>query len=397
MVASLRIRTAARTLDVAEALMSRVGISRVADITRMDRLGLPVFASIRPRGLSLRVHAGKGLLPIEARLGALMEAIEAAAAEPRSNRWTGREASVAELAAQFGNGFRWIDLAPRVGVKVRPNEIVLAVECEDLTRDQPVLLPAELVFVPFEPEGRKEIFGWSSTGLAAGNSVEEATLHALFEVLERDAISLNTPSDESLWIGPSEMPEPFCSLATAWRRLGVRLAVRYVPNPYQLPCFEAFLHEQQDEVVNLAGGSGLHVARAVALSRAVCEAAQARLSHIHGGRDDITDFYSKYAEADRERRRNREKRLIESIFHKGRTTCFDDLPDASPAPDVSSALASIFERMHRVGLSTVLRYQFSLELAGLSVVRVVVPGCADVEGSPMRVGPRLLSRLSSNS
>jgi ribosomal protein S12 methylthiotransferase accessory factor len=44
--------------------MPALGISRVTDITAMDRLGLPVFASIRPRGLALCVNAGKGMKPV---------------------------------------------------------------------------------------------------------------------------------------------------------------------------------------------------------------------------------------------------------------------------------------------------------------------------------------------
>ena len=60
----------------ARQLMPALGISRVTDITRLDRLGLPVHASVRPRGRTLRVHAGKGMLVDEARVGALMEAVE---------------------------------------------------------------------------------------------------------------------------------------------------------------------------------------------------------------------------------------------------------------------------------------------------------------------------------
>ena len=68
-------------MRLARTLMSELGISRVMDITRMDRLGLPVFASVRPRGARLRVHAGKGIRPEEAEVGALMEAVEFAVAE----------------------------------------------------------------------------------------------------------------------------------------------------------------------------------------------------------------------------------------------------------------------------------------------------------------------------
>ena len=64
--------------------MDRLGISRVTDSTRLDRIGIPVFSSIRPSAAeaSLCVHAGKGTTTTEARTGALMEAIEFAFSDP---------------------------------------------------------------------------------------------------------------------------------------------------------------------------------------------------------------------------------------------------------------------------------------------------------------------------
>ena len=87
---SLRCRDPWQTLALAEPLMPVLGISRVTDITRMDRLGLPVFASVRPRSRTLHVHAGKGVNAVEARVGALMEAVEYAAAEPQRSSWERR-------------------------------------------------------------------------------------------------------------------------------------------------------------------------------------------------------------------------------------------------------------------------------------------------------------------
>ena len=147
--------------------MPALGISRLTDITRLDRLGLPVCASVRPRGQTLRVHAGKGLTLVEARVGALMEAIEFAVAEQASAAGSDASLTVAELAAQFGRGLRWIDFAPLLGVAIEPGRRVAAVRCEDLQRGTPVLVPAELVFVPAPVEDGPALFGWSTNGLAA--------------------------------------------------------------------------------------------------------------------------------------------------------------------------------------------------------------------------------------
>src|SRR5689334_12365620 len=81
---SLRAVPVETTIDAAQQASRLLGITRVTDITRLDRIGIPVFASIRPgaqRG-SLCVHAGKGLTLLEAMASAWMEAIEFAMAEP---------------------------------------------------------------------------------------------------------------------------------------------------------------------------------------------------------------------------------------------------------------------------------------------------------------------------
>ena len=105
--------------------MPALGISRVTDITRMDRLGLPVFASVRPRGKALCVHAGKGLLPADARIGALMEALEFAIAEPQRTRWAGRSQRLGDLSEGWAGRFTLLDLAPRIGVPADADRMLL--------------------------------------------------------------------------------------------------------------------------------------------------------------------------------------------------------------------------------------------------------------------------------
>ena len=72
------------TLARVEKALPAAGITRVADITNLDRIGIPVFSSIRPtagRG-AISVYNGKGATPTEARVSAMMEGIERFSAEP---------------------------------------------------------------------------------------------------------------------------------------------------------------------------------------------------------------------------------------------------------------------------------------------------------------------------
>ncbi len=374
--------------------MQGLGISRVTDITRMDTLGLPVFASIRPRGQVLNVHAGKGLLPAEAEIGALMEALEYAAAEPHRSAWTPRRMTVAALAAQWPPGVQWVDFAPELGQPTAPSDELSTVECERLRYGGRFQLPAELVFMPWEPADELRAFGWTSNGLASGNTPEEATLHALFEVLERDALSMQRARDESQWVRPESLPAPFCELATAWRSRGVHLAVRHLPNAFGLPCFEACLHETGGQHVNLASGSGLHLDREIALTRAICEAAQSRLSHIHGGREDITLFYAKYAPGQTQARCEQEAAAARRFFDTEHCIDLGGVPDVpTPKRTLATVLDDLLLRLAEAGFDVVFRHHFALDLGGLHVVKVIVPRCEQLEAYNRRMGPRLLARV----
>ncbi len=391
---SWRTRPPARTLQLGGRVAVGLGVSRVTDITRMDFLGLPVYVSVRPRGLALCVHAGKGVMALDAQTGALMEALEYAAAEPQRHGAPLRPLRVAELVAQFEGGLHLVDFAPLFGVRVSPRQTVPTVNCERLPGGPSIALPAELVFLPYVPPDGRRIFGWTSTGLASGNTVDEATLHGLLEVLERDATVMNLPSDASRWVRPSSFPEPFRSLASRWQRLGVKLAVREVPNAFGLPCFEACLHEPTSTSINLAGGSGLHVERDIALARAICEAAQSRLSHIHGGRDDITNFYAKYESRNAAIRVERETHLLQRMFNRRRAIALSALPARQgSANTVPAALRELLQRLADAGFGHVFRHCFAAAPAGLAVVKVIVARCEQNEGGTRRMGPRLFERV----
>ena len=76
------------TLQKVESLLPVAGITRVADITSLDRIGIPVYSSIRPMAKdgAISVYNGKGATPVEAKVSAMMEGIERCSAEPSHAR-----------------------------------------------------------------------------------------------------------------------------------------------------------------------------------------------------------------------------------------------------------------------------------------------------------------------
>ena len=66
----------AKTLERIRPHLSKAGVTRVADITGLDTIGIPVAISVRPGSGTLAVDSGKGATLIAAATSASMEAIE---------------------------------------------------------------------------------------------------------------------------------------------------------------------------------------------------------------------------------------------------------------------------------------------------------------------------------
>ncbi len=72
-----RTRTCADTLALEPEIRALYGITRVADLTQLDRIGIPVYSAVVPDARdSVSVYAGKGITHEAARAGAIMEAAE---------------------------------------------------------------------------------------------------------------------------------------------------------------------------------------------------------------------------------------------------------------------------------------------------------------------------------
>ena len=62
-------------------LLARIPVTRIADLTPLDEIRLPVFTVVTPLAKDLTTHMGKGIDATSARVSALMEAVERISAE----------------------------------------------------------------------------------------------------------------------------------------------------------------------------------------------------------------------------------------------------------------------------------------------------------------------------
>jgi ribosomal protein S12 methylthiotransferase accessory factor len=390
---SLRAVSPHITLDRAKARAASLGISRVTDITRLDRIGIPVYASIRPSAAtgSLCVNAGKGLHPIEAEVGAYMEAIEFALAEPGASPVTTVRATARDVLDGHARPEAILDLCPRAGARVRLDAPLDCVEAEEISTGARALVPAELVFLPYRPSRSFiGLFGTSSNGLSSGNTLSEATVHGLSEVIERDVKSFEAVHDTSAPVDLDSVEEPGRSLVEAVRAADLELHVRTAKNPFGVPYFFAIIHDPDACAPHLLnGGFGCHPHRSVAFVRAVAEAAQSRLSFIHGGRDDLADMLARYRGWNAARKRAFVESVVARAAH-GKRVRMQSVDDHSrTVTTVEQGEEFLLRRFAQLGLEKAYRVTFSAPDDDLHVVRVVVPRMELFSETVTRFGVRL--------
>jgi ribosomal protein S12 methylthiotransferase accessory factor len=403
MTTSLREAPLEETIEHATRAAKAVGVTRVTNITRLDVIGIPVFASIRPDASpgSLCVHAGKGLRADEALAGACMEAVEFAASEFRNRAVDLVNATPRQMNRQEGIRFRFVDFCPPIGRRVDPGEELCCVNSIDIEREQCVLIPAELVFHPFAENFTRPLFGTGTNGLASGNTINEATVHALCEVIERDVTSFNRLRDTSRMVDlRSGLPEDVAGVVAAIERAGVQAVLRYTENEFDLPFFSAHVMEPFDEApISVASGYGLHILPSIAATRALTEAVQSRLTHIHGGRDDIIERHEYVARHGSSAVQAATAMMRARITDRRRLIMFDEIgkQHTRSCTSVNGALEHLLGALAQRGIFDVLRVDLSPSQLPVAVVRVVVPKLEHYEPRMRRVGPRLAKYLTARS
>jgi YcaO-like protein with predicted kinase domain len=273
--------------------LARYGITRLARLTSLDKIGIPVWNAVSPNAHSIVINQGKGIRDIDAKVSAAMEALErAVAAEPELSI---RTASADELAAE---GLRTNPLKALIGTgrdEIGPDDVVDWVCGKDLISGHDVWVPRPALTLDDTKPNR---FWQSSDGLASGNTMLEAMFHGLLERIERDADALwnLTPKAEraTACIDPFSFGDPVVSdLATKITTAGFRLKLFDMTSDIAIPCFSALIapHAPSDGTISryieVTNGCGCHPDPVRSAIRAITEAAQSRLTYISGARDDI--------------------------------------------------------------------------------------------------------------
>lgn len=376
--------TATEAFERVRPNLASAGVTRVAEITGLDRIGIPTFISVRPAARTLAVDSGKGATVEAARASAAYESIERHVAETADVPYVMLTLEELEAYENFTTDVpRVRGSVLRTGVKYP-----FAWTQDMLDGGRPVLAPLAAVRLLAGSDLTLGQWVWASTsnGLAAGTSFEEAAFQGLCEVIERDACACHQWAgyalaqedadasnawmaarclDVNCWPGKHDM-EGIAGLLVKIRAAGCEVrCFDFSMEDTRLPVVQCFLYDPRAPEEGLFKGYGCHPDPRIALRRAITEAVQARCVIVAGARDDIDSVT--HAQT-----RGESVAAIVRALHEMRPAREKTVPRMRVKAETHLEVA---DHLCDAGFPSVLVHDFG-EHHGAHVVRVIVPGLA---------------------
>jgi len=373
MLGTHRTVSPTETLEKVRPFLSQMGITRIANVTGLDRIGVPVVTVMRPNSRSLSVSQGKGATLEAAKASGIMEAVESYHAERIDHSL--KLGSYDDLARSY----RMADvngLARLRGSQFHRNLPILWIEGHDLIEDQAVWLPYEAVHANYTvpTAAGSGYFVASTNGLASGNHYLEAVAHGMAEVIERDANTLwnHLPSKvrAQTRLDLGTIDDELClSVIDDLHQADMSVGVWDITSDVSVPSFYCLITDNRHELGHSGAGAGSHPAREIALLRALTEAVQVRTNYITGARDDLAQY--EYGEAGIAAKLRRAAALMSD--RPVQRIDFRTMPDkrfSTLKQDVDWML----QQLTAVGIKQVISVDLTRPEFGLPVARIVIPG-----------------------
>jgi len=362
------------TLTQLMSIRKAWGITRVADITGLDRVGIPVVQVTRPFSFSNSVSQGKGTSLTRAAISAILESAESFFGE-RIEHFDAVCGSANSLGIPVGRFENLLQRPTSTDWHDRETAWVVADNLLVGSRDYvPLELMHTAYLVPSNPHDG--IFASTTTGLAASLHEIDAITHGILECVERDAMARAYKTHGFLQrqrIDPATIDDQaVLALLDELAGKGLIAGLWLAPSPVGLPVVWCQLMESNPRETALlhlpTNGSAAAFDPAAALFYAIYEAVQARLAAISGARDDMTRAsYPKHPDW----------QLIAAhrrLMIEGPTDLsFAALP-AHPSTGAESLLTGLLAKLRDSGISAV--YLVRLDTRPwdwLSAVRIVIP------------------------
>ena len=375
-----------RTLATIWQAAPTVGLTRLADVTGLDRIGVPTVVGCRPNAPTLAVSGGKGFTVLAATVSAGMEAVEIWHAENPTV-----ESVVAPHATLARDGLTMPEhhLPLMRNPLFDPNRPERWVWGWDLVTQRQVAVPYASVSMGDTDQAqtrRWTPFAAGSNGLAGGNHLLEATAAALLELVERDAISCCKVADGGMSgrVDLDSVVDPLVrSLLDQFDAADITTYLFDCTVDTDIPTYMAIVADRIDMSMGLYRGYGAHLDPSIAMIRALTEAAQSRLLLIAGSRDD---YFGRDQRMNRSNGANRQRSIDDVPVRTDANRHFNAGSD-SFGQDINT----IVDRLLAVGLGSVVVVNLTHPDVGIPVARVVVPGLEGYLFDHYRPGPRALA------
>ena len=386
-----RVIAPSKTIEINENKLKVAGITRIADITDLDRIGLPIYTAIRPTAEdgAVSIYGGKGITKDHAKASAMMEGFERYSAERQDNDET-IIVSLSEIE-EFGE---YIDPKslnlPKEFEKKDISDLSLEwSKSIDLISNREYYIPTNAIYHPYiSKDDSQSLFKSNTNGLASGNILEEAILHGIFEVIERDAWSifeLTHKNYAQIDISSIEN-EIIIDIIEKFESEGIKIKLMDFTADIKIPTIAA---SADDTITKDAGlltlGMGTHLDPEVAILRALTEVAQSRATQINGAREDTVR-----ADFAREAGYERMKRINKFYFRDEEEQIkLSDIENRSTS-SITRDIEIVKDELVSNDIQKILYANLTRPELDVSVVRVVIPEMELYTIDPSRAGYRFL-------
>ncbi len=382
-----RVTTPEKTIEKYEPLLKTAGITRITEITHLDRIKIPVFSAIRPtsQGGGVSVYAGKGVGLSQAKASAIMEGFERYSAE-RQDKDNVLVASIHDIGGDY--------IDPETLILPRETQQFSSFEIEwstafDLIDQKEYYIPTNAIYHPYVPEnGCRALFKGNTNGLASGNVIEEAILHSMFEVIERDAWSLyELTRKNSKQIDLNSIKSDLINqLLDKFQNNGIEIRLIDITADIKVT---TVLASADDTLTKDAGllsiGIGTHLDPEIAVLRALTEVAQSRATQIQGAREDTVR-----ADIVRKVGYEKTKKKYKHYFNDNKNLInFDSIENRSTG-SLKDDINTVVEELKDNGIEHVLYKDLTRPEIGVNVARVIIPTMEVYSVDNARAGDRCL-------
>ena len=393
-----------KTLLHVSGIAKEIGLTRMADITYMDKLYIPNYSSVLPGTEDyIWVYSGKGPTKQHAKASAIMESIERYSSLPSSFSKKFVTGTYNELKQSY-NILHPYEVIEPLSFDFHDDMFMDYVNGFDIINNEDILVPAGLALFRYNPSSPSiNPFAFQHTnGLASGNVLEEAVCHALAEVIERDAISLaqlrasaipfhilynvfNSLQRQGYPVKPfskdtfqddytifpdvlvSEKDyQPITKLIKKFEKFNIKLIIKDVTTNIKIPTFNVACVEWiSHDYGYLAEGHGTHPDKRIALLRAITEVSQTRVANIQGARDDLRKI--KY------NNNNTDDKNAWQFMPSKKTINFSEIMTYQNE-DILDDINLIVKYLKQAGLKKAIIVDLTNPNIKIPVVRAIIPG-----------------------